>query len=117
MPILLEMEFSDGETKRLNIPAEIWRRNPEKVRKLIILDEEKELISVEVDPDWETADATVENNSYPRKIIPSRVEAYKNKRTGMTRRDLMEDSKAKLKTDADEEEEDEEHDQNERDAE
>ena len=30
-----------------------------------------------VDPGWETADVDVENNYYPRQIIPSRVEAYK----------------------------------------
>ncbi len=111
MPILLEMEFSDGETKSLNIPAEIWRRNPKKVRKLIVLDEKQTLVSVEVDPDWETADAVVENNCYPRKIIPSRVEAYKNKSSGMTRRDIMQDSKTKLKTDDDDEEEKEKNEE------
>jgi hypothetical protein len=105
MPILLEMKLSNGETKRLNIPAEIWRRNPKKVRKLIVLDEKQTLDSVEVDPDWETADAVVENNYYPRKIIPSRIEAYKSKRSGMSRRDIMQDSKTKLKTDDDDEEE------------
>ncbi|MEM9281939.1 MAG: M1 family aminopeptidase [Verrucomicrobiota bacterium] len=98
MPILLEMEFSDGETERLNIPAEIWRRNPSKVRKLIVLENTKELTGAVVDPDWETADVDVENNAYPRRIIPSRVEAYKEKRGGMTRRDIMQDSKTELET-------------------
>ncbi|MEM6916301.1 MAG: M1 family aminopeptidase, partial [Verrucomicrobiota bacterium] len=102
MPILLEMEYDDGETERLHIPAEIWRRNPKKVRKLIVLDENRELVSVVVDPDWETADAVVENNSYPRRIIPSRVEAYKEKRSGLTRRDIMQDSKTELKTEEEE---------------
>jgi hypothetical protein len=111
MPILLEMKLSNGETKRLNIPAEIWRRNPKKVRKLIVLDEKQTLDSVEVDPDWETADAVVENNYYPRKIIPSRIEAYKSKRSGMSRRDIMQDSKTKLKTDDDDEEEKEQEEE------
>ncbi|NNE92768.1 MAG: aminopeptidase, partial [Verrucomicrobiales bacterium] len=99
MPILLSMEFKDGRTERLNIPAEIWRRNPKKVRKLIVLEKGEELVAVTVDPDWETADANIDNNSYPRKIIPSRIESYKEKRSGFSRRDIMHDSKTKLEKD------------------
>ena len=63
---------------------------------------EKELVGVVVDPTWDTADVNNENNMYPRRIIPSRVEAYKSKRsaTGASR-DIMQDIKTKLKTDED----------------
>ncbi|HCF78924.1 MAG TPA: aminopeptidase, partial [Glaciecola sp.] len=54
MPIILEMTFTDGSTDMMRIPAEIWRRTPKAVSKLIITD--KELASVTVDPRWETAD-------------------------------------------------------------
>jgi hypothetical protein len=66
------------------------------VKKLLVLD--KELASVVIDPDWETADVDVENNHYPRQIVPSRVEAYKSMpRSGMVRRDIMQDMKTELK--------------------
>ncbi|MDF1860360.1 MAG: M1 family metallopeptidase [Verrucomicrobiales bacterium] len=105
MPIILDLEFADERKERLHIPAEIWRRNPHSVRKLIILEKGDELTSVTVDPDWETADANVDNNSYPRQIIPSRIEAFKEKRSGLSRRDIMQDRKTKLKSDKEEKDE------------
>lgn len=105
MPIILGLEFANGKKDRLYIPAEIWRRNPKTVHKLIVTDKDAELKSVVVDPDWETADANVDNNAYPRQIIPSRIEAYKDKRTGLSRRDIMQDIKTELKSDDDEESE------------
>jgi hypothetical protein len=86
------------------IPAEIWRRTPKHVQKLIVTDKDKELASVAVDPGWETADVDVENNHYPRQIIPTRVEAYKaKKRSGKVHRDIMQDIKTKLESDEDKE--------------
>ncbi|MDC8829222.1 M1 family metallopeptidase [Alteromonas gilva] len=105
MPIILEMTFEDGSTEMMRIPAEIWRRTPKAVSKLVITDKDKELVSVTVDPRWETADVDVENNHYPRRIIPSRIEAYKSKRSSSkVRRDIMQDIKTELDTDKDEEE-------------
>ncbi len=107
MPIILELTFEDGTKEEMRIPAEIWRRTPKAVSKLIVTDKDKELVSVTVDPHWETADVDVENNHYPRRIIPSRIEAYKNKpRNTYEYRDLMHDSKTELKTD-DEDKDDE----------
>ncbi|MFC3203987.1 M1 family metallopeptidase [Alteromonas oceani] len=102
MPIILEMTFADGTKEMMRIPAEIWRRTPKAVSKLVVTDKDKELVSVTVDPRWETADVDVENNHYPRQIIPSRIEAYKSKRTTTgARRDIMQDIKTELKTDED----------------
>ncbi len=96
MPILLELTYADGETERLDIPAEIWRRNAKEVKKLIVTD--RELTQVVIDPDWETADTDIENNHYPRRIIPSRIEAFKAPGSkGMEYRDLIQDSKTELK--------------------
>lgn len=103
MPIILGLEFADGSTERVYVPAEIWRRSPKKVRKLLTYSKDKELVQVVVDPNWETADVDVENNSYPRQIIPSRIEAYKRSRsTRMVSRDIMHDITTELKTDEDE---------------
>ncbi len=90
MPIILGLSFSDGKRERLMIPAEIWRRNSHRVAKLLVYPKGRELTQVVVDPDWETADADIENNHYPRRIIPSRVEAYKAEQDkSRVSRDLM----------------------------
>lgn len=101
MPIILQMTFADGSTEDMHIPAEVWRRTPDAVKKLIVTD--KELTQVVVDPYWETADVDIENNFYPRRIIPSRVEAFKDPQgSGLVRRDIMQDSKTELKSPGDE---------------
>ncbi|MGQ8366457.1 M1 family metallopeptidase [Glaciecola sp. 1036] len=100
MPIILELTFEDGSTDMVRIPAEIWRRTPDKVQKLIVTEKDKVLKSVAVDPRWETADVNVENNYYPRRIIESRIESYKSSASkAKVRRDIMHDIKTELKTD------------------
>src|SRR5690554_1008042 len=97
MPILLEISYVDGSKDALHIPAEIWRRNAKSVSKLIVTD--KEVAEFAVDPDWETADVDIENNFYPRRIMPSRIEAFKRQRaTDHISRDIMQDAKTKLKS-------------------
>lgn len=99
MPILLQLQFTDGTVEDRYIPAEIWRRTPKAVKKLVVTDKGKELKAVVVDPHWETADVNADNNHYPRQIIPSRIEAYKaKKRTGKVNRDIMHDMTTELKT-------------------
>ena len=90
MPIILGLTFADGTTERMNIPAEIWRRDSRSVTKLLHFPKGKELTEVVVDPNWETADADIENNYYPRRIIPSRIEAFKSEGSSSRQsRDLM----------------------------
>ncbi|NMP14893.1 M1 family metallopeptidase [Thalassotalea sp. Y01] len=98
MPILLELTYADGSTQAMHIPAEIWRRSPKTVSKLIVTEKDKVLVSVAVDPHWETADVNIENNHFPRRIIESRIEAFKQEKSKkMEYRDIMHDSKAELK--------------------
>jgi hypothetical protein len=90
MPIILGLTFKDGSKQKLNIPAEIWRRNSKEVAKLLVFPKNKELVEVMVDPDWETGDANLEDNHYPRRIIPSRIEAFKDEASkSRVSRDLM----------------------------
>ena len=50
----------------------------------------------------ETADVDLENNYYPRRIIPSRIEAYKSEKSSRrVYKDLMQESKTELKTEDD----------------
>ncbi|MCO7188086.1 MULTISPECIES: M1 family metallopeptidase [unclassified Pseudoalteromonas] len=111
MPILLELTYMDGTKEQQYIPAEIWRRAPKKVRKLIVTEKEKEIQSVVVDPGWETADVDVENNHYPRQIVPSRLEAFKaKKRSQKVHRDIMQDIKTELAPEKEKDETQERHD-------
>ena len=106
MPIILQISYADNSTEEYRIPAEIWRRNPFRVSKLLIRD--KEITDIVVDPHLETADVDLNNNYYPRRILPSRIEAFKSNRTpSLPNRDLIEDVKTKLKKKGDDDEKDE----------
>ncbi|MDO6445173.1 M1 family metallopeptidase [Colwellia sp. 1_MG-2023] len=91
MPILLDITYADGEIEHVRIPAEIWRKNSEKVSKLFIRD--KEITAIALDPNWETADVNVNNNYWPARPIKSRFELYKRKQ-----QDMMRDYNVELKT-------------------
>jgi len=75
MPILLDLHYEDGSKEHVRIPAEVWRRSPENVSKLLIRD--KTLTQVIVDPNWETADVDTDNNYWPARAVPSRIELFK----------------------------------------
>ncbi|MCP5330078.1 MAG: M1 family metallopeptidase [Pseudomonadales bacterium] len=110
MPIILGVTYADDSGEEIRIPAEIWRRDAHMVRKLIVT--EKDIKDIVVDPHWETADVDIENNYYPRRLIPSRVEAYKNeRRDSFSARDLMQDYKSELKSEDDEDEDEDEDEQ------
>ncbi|CAM2011095.1 M1 family metallopeptidase [Acanthopleuribacter pedis] len=81
MPILLEITYADGEKEMQRIPAEIWRYNPEQTSKLFVT--EREIVAMQIDPRWETADADVGNNHYPRKPVQSRFKMFKQQRRNM----------------------------------
>ena len=75
MPIILEFTYTDGSSEVIRIPAEIWRRNSETIKKVFILD--KELIGVKLDPFLETADIDINNNYWPARNEPTRFQLYK----------------------------------------
>ncbi|WP_299945478.1 M1 family metallopeptidase [uncultured Microbulbifer sp.] len=93
MPLFLRLEYEDGSVEDLRIPAEIWARNAKKTSKLLVRDKSKRLKQVILDPYWETADVNVENNFYPRRIIKSRLELFKDEK----KRNLMKDWDVELK--------------------
>ncbi|MCB2409819.1 M1 family metallopeptidase [Hymenobacter lucidus] len=74
MPVIVQMTYEDGKTELVNIPAEIWRKNNERVTKVFITP--KPVVSFALDPYLETADTDMSNNSFPRKLAPSRFELY-----------------------------------------
>jgi len=98
MPILLTLTYEDGADEEMYIPAEIWRKDPHKVSKLLVTDKNRVLTSVVVDAGWETADVDVENNHFPRQILPSRIEMFKAEESKkLENKDLMFDIDVPLK--------------------
>lgn len=89
MPIILDIEYADGSHEEVRIPAEIWRRNEERVNKLLI--RKKEIVSVMLDPHLETADANLDNNQWPPRIRPSRFELFEARRA---KRNPMQEARA-----------------------
>jgi aminopeptidase N len=66
MPVPLKLEYEDGTSEKIHIPAELWRHNARAVTWQHVTP--KVLKSAEVDPDLEIADADRSNNSFPRRI-------------------------------------------------
>ncbi len=75
MPLVLKVEFADGSSEDVRVPAEIWRSNAKQVTKLLVRN--KQITSVTLDPYMEIADADTSNNSWPAKATTSRVELFK----------------------------------------
>lgn len=69
MPVILKLTYTDGSDETIRIPAEIWRRNSRTVTWQHASG--KSLVSAELDPLWETADADRANNGYPQRIDSS----------------------------------------------
>ncbi len=65
MPIIVEFTYKDGTKERKMYPAEIWRYNDAEVTK--VFSSSKQIESIMIDPDLETADVDTSNNSFPRK--------------------------------------------------
>ena len=102
MPVVLEATFEDGSTKEYRLPAQIWRRNPEQVSKLLIT--EKKIAKLELDPHRETADVDIENNYFPRRIRENKFRLNKSTRPGNPLRDKQRaDEKAKREAEKKEE--------------
>lgn len=75
-PLVLKVEYTDGSSEELKLPAEIWRFNTDKASKLILT--KKELKSVTFDPRQELVDTDVENNFWPRRPVKSKFQLFKD---------------------------------------
>ncbi len=84
MPVIFRVEYVDGSTEEIRIPAEIWRYNNYDVSKMITT--KKEVKAFVLDPNLETADTDLANNFFPRRTVPTRFELYKNSRNNPNNR-------------------------------
>ena len=80
MPIIAEYTYSDGTSERVTYPAQIWRKNDTSVGKVVA--SEKEIVSITVDPDEETADIDTANNSWPATEKTGEFSNFKEKVKG-----------------------------------
>ena len=80
MPIIVDYIYEDGTKERIEYPVQIWRKNDSIVKRVITSD--KKLIGVELDPDAETADINLNNNSWPVKKNISDFDKFKEKIKG-----------------------------------
>ncbi|SVD64639.1 uncharacterized protein METZ01_LOCUS417493, partial [marine metagenome] len=85
MPVILKATYEDDTTEEIRLPAQIWRRNPDEVSKMIFT--KKKLAKLELDPHREIADVDVENNYYPRRILESTFRLNKPSKPGNPLRD------------------------------
>ncbi len=75
MPIIVEYTYADGSKEMIKYPAQIWRKNDKEVHKVLATN--KEVISIVVDPNLETADIDTTNNSWPKKPNVSEFSQFK----------------------------------------
>ncbi|MBK9042060.1 MAG: M1 family peptidase [Saprospiraceae bacterium] len=91
MPIVYKKIFDDGTEEIVRIPAEIWKMGDKEVIKVEKSD--KKIISFILDPFLETADIDTQNNYFPRVMLPTRFEIYKNKKSERTELNPMQKAK------------------------
>ena len=80
MPLIVEYTYADGSTEMKKYPVQVWMKNDSQVTKTIATD--KEITKVVVDPDLETADIDLSNNSWPKEETPNEFEEFKNNTDG-----------------------------------
>ena len=80
MPLIFKVEYVDGTSEEIRVPAEIWRYDNFNVSKLIIT--KKEAKAIVLDPNLEIADTDLTNNFFPRRTIPTRFQVFKSGQRG-----------------------------------
>lgn len=78
MPVIFKVEYMDGTSEEIRIPAEIWRYDNFNVSKLIVT--KKEAKAIVLDPNLETSDTDLNNNFFPRRTVPTRFQVFKQGR-------------------------------------
>ncbi|MEC3907642.1 M1 family metallopeptidase [Tamlana sp. 2201CG12-4] len=80
MPVSVEWVFADGTSEIDTLPAQVWRRNEYEIQETFI--KEKEVVKVNLDPNFEFADTDMDNNHFPKTEAISDFDTFKNKASG-----------------------------------
>jgi hypothetical protein len=78
MPIPVQIDYTDGTREDLDLPAEIWRTQSDKVSKLVITD--REIAKLTLDAHQQIADIDPTNNVWPRQVDEQRLDLRKDAR-------------------------------------
>jgi hypothetical protein len=76
MPVIVELTYEDGTKEMKRYPAQVWRKNDEKMSKAI--GSNKKIVKIQLDPNLETADIDVSNNAWPAEKQESEFENFEN---------------------------------------
>jgi hypothetical protein len=74
MPVIVEYTYEDGTTELKQYPVQVWRKNDNQVSKTI--GSNKKITKIQLDPNLETADIDLSNNSWPREEQKSEFEQF-----------------------------------------
>jgi len=77
LPLIVELTYEDGKKERTKFPAEIWSKHDDEVKRVFAT--EKQITNIVVDPDLETADIDMTNNSWPKKTEDNQFDKFKKK--------------------------------------
>ena len=91
-PLILKLDYTDGSTEEIKLPAEIWRFNTEKATKLIVT--KQELKAVTFDPRQELVDCDLENNFWPRRAVKTKFQLFREEAAKNPMRELTKQEKA-----------------------
>jgi Peptidase family M1 domain len=75
MPVIVEWTFKDGSKQVDRVPATAWRANEKQFSKVFM--KGKEVSSIKLDPNRETADINESNGMWPVREMPSRFQLFK----------------------------------------
>jgi hypothetical protein len=76
LPLIVEVTYEDGTKERTKYPAEIWSKHDKELKRVFATS--KQISNIVVDPDLETADIDMTNNSWPKKTEDNQFEKFKN---------------------------------------
>jgi len=72
MPIIVAITYEDGTVEKQTFPAQIWRMNDDEVTRTFAT--QKIVSKIVVDPNLETADIDLSNNTWPKQEVKSKFE-------------------------------------------
>jgi hypothetical protein len=93
-PLPITVTYADNSFRSILIPAEIWRKDADRVTQMFI--EPKIVRNISIDDQHQIADTDYSNNQFPPGIHSSPLELYKSDKAS---RNLMKDILVELKAD------------------
>ncbi|OCB74462.1 M1 family metallopeptidase [Flavobacterium crassostreae] len=72
MPILVAITYEDDTVENFKYPAQIWRKNNQNAVKVYAT--EKAIKKIQLDPELETADIDLTNNTWPKESLKSKFD-------------------------------------------